>query len=469
MLNNWEPAFKQARTFLLAKQLAFSVFTCLGKHTITGLLSASGKQFEDWTKHYRLFSQDRIDLDQLYAPIIEKVVDQQPDQSFVVAHMDDTILRKTGKKVNGTAWRRDPLGPSFHTNFIWGQRFIQVSLALPDVVGSGAARSIPVNFHHCPTPVKPKKDASQEQREQYKEVKKQSRLSLQGCDCLVKLRGQLDRQGGKGHQLVVSVDGSYTNETVLKSVPERTVIIGRIRKDAKLSALPESSAGKPGRNQCYGEDLPTPEQIRQSEEYPWLEVEAFAAGKKHTFQIKQLTHIRWRKAGGKQNLQLVVIRPLSYRLTKNSRLLYRQPAYLICTDPDMSLDQLLQAYLWRWQIEVNFREQKSILGCGQAQVRHKEAVEKVPAFITAGYSLLQLAAHITEKEKGLTTMPPEKWYPDKRKKRKTTGDVINLFRAQIWARSAEINFDHFVNNKNKSRSAFNAANLSSHPEFFIRK
>jgi hypothetical protein len=27
------------------------------------------------------------------------------------------------------------------------------------------------------------------------------------------------------------------------------------------------------------------------------------------------------------------------------------------------------AYLWRWEIEVNFREEKTLIGCGQSQVR----------------------------------------------------------------------------------------------------
>src|ERR1039458_8519113 len=43
-------------------------------------------------------------------------------------------------------------------------------------------------------------------------------------------------------QLLVSGDGSYTNRTVLRQLPERTTFIGRIRKDAKLFlALPPTS------------------------------------------------------------------------------------------------------------------------------------------------------------------------------------------------------------------------------------
>jgi hypothetical protein len=54
---------------------------------------------------------------------------------------------------------------------------------------------------------------------------------------------------------------------------------------------------------------------------------------------------------------------MGYRLTKNGKLLYRKPAYLICTDPNADIREILQAYIWRWDIEVNFRDEKITLGC----------------------------------------------------------------------------------------------------------
>jgi hypothetical protein len=59
----------------------------------------------------------------------------------------------------------------------------------------------------------------------------------------------------------------------------------------------------------------------------------------------------------RQAVRVVVIAPVSYRLRQGSKLLYRPPAYLICTDPDLPLEPLVQEYLWRWDIEVNFRDE----------------------------------------------------------------------------------------------------------------
>lgn len=438
-------AFKQNRTLLRAKDLAVGLINCLGRRTISGLLTSCGKIFEDWSAEYRLFYGQRMELSKIFDVVRKKVLDYQPNSGNtpIYGHMDDTLLKKTGKKVAGTSWKRDPLGPPFHTNFIWAQRFIQISLSLPDGPMPCANRSIPVDFFHSPTVQKPKKKDSGSAWKEYKEKQKIAKLSVQGSKRITLLRENLDREGAQERPLIMSVDGSYSNETVLKGLPERTTLIGRIRKDAKLNKLPELNKGA-GRNRVYGQPLPTPEEIRQSKEYLWQEVRAFATGKTHCFKVKVVKDIRWRKSSTK-NLQLVVIRPLGYRLTKNSKMLYRQPAYLICTDPNLDIGELLQAYLWRWGIEVNFREEKTLLGCGQAQVRNSKAVEKVPAFVTAVYSMIQLADYHTSKAMENLSLPRAKWYPVKAKTKKTTGDIINNCRSQMWAKSAEINFSDFVN------------------------
>lgn len=452
---------------LRAKDLAFGVINCVSRHTVTGLLTSCGKLFEDWSADYRLFQEDRMQVTGLFDVIRKETVSQLPDNQPIYAHMDDTLLRKRGKKVSGTAWRRDPLGPPFHTNFIWGQRFIQLSISLPENQGPSSARSIPVEFYHAPTARKPKKSDDPIKWNNYKEKQKQAKLSKQGVERIKVLREKLDKDGRQDRQLVVSVDGSYSNETVLRALPPRTTLIGRIRKDTVLNEIPDNSLGV-GRNRVYGSQISTPEEIRQSKEYPWLNVVAHAAGKQHHFDVKVVRDIRWRKAGN-QNLQLVVIRPLSYRLTKNSKLLYRKPAYLICTDPNMEIEELLQAYLWRWGIEVNFREEKTTLGCGQAQVTTPMPVEKVPAFIAAIYAMLLLAAHRAWKTNGNDHLPRAKWYPNTKSCKQTTGDIINQVRSQIYAQSTQINFTHFVNLHNLMQSRKIRPECTQAATFYCRK
>lgn len=467
LLSDCFEAFSCLRSWEKGRDLAYGILNCLGRQTVTGMLTGCGKQFWDWSSYYRLFTKSRIDVDELFRIICKKGVEQRKDKNLIVAHMDDTLLRKSGRKIPGTGWRRDPLGPPFHTNFIWGQRFIQMSLALPCKKGICQARSIPIDFHHCPTAKKPGKNATEEQLNQYREDTKRLKLSKQGAERIIQLRENLDSQGFESCKLVVSVDGSYTNKEVLKNIPHNTSLIGRIRKDTKLY---EQAKGQPhtGRKKVYGQQLPNPEQIRQSDHYQWQSIRAWAAGKEHDFDIKVIDNIMWRSAGQHHKLRLIVIRPLAYRLTKGSSLLYRSPAYLISTDLSLDLQTTLQSYLWRWEIEVNFREQKTLMGCGQAQVRNKEAIERIPGFIAAVYSLLHLAGYQSEKEPKLPVLPRPKWYKKQNQKRITTGDLINNIRAQAYSKAVGFSFSSFVKMQNIRQSRRNSSNNLLSPSFYMR-
>jgi len=445
-------AFNQVRTWSRAKDLAHGILSCMGRSTITGWLVSSGLQFKDWSASYKLFTQNRINNDALFSVIRQEVVAMNDKhEENIYAHMDDTLFRKTGKKVSGTKWLRDPLGPPFNTNFVWGQRFLQLSMSLYKNEGAVPSKTIPIDLVHCPLPIKPKKGSDETVIVEYKEQQKKMKLSKIGYERINILREQLNNDGHTNKRLVVSVDGSYTNETVLKNLSQNTTVIGRIRKDAKLNTLPITN--EMGRKRIYGDALPTPEQIRQSENYPWQEVQAWACGKVHTFNIKKVSPVRWRKSGDK-DLQLVIIRPIAYRLSKKSRLLYRDPVYLICTDPQLSIEKLLQAYLRRWGIEVNFKEQKSLLGCGKAQVRTEKSCQNVPAFHTAVYSMLLTAsAKATHQE-----LPRPKWYRKQKSSPPTTGDILNQFKAASWADNMAISYNNFVNLEHVQRSRKNYSN-----------
>src|SRR5437763_17084483 len=54
--------------------------------------------------------------------------------------------------------------------------------------------------------------------------------------------------------------------------------------------------------------------------------------------------------------------------------------------------QVLQAYFYRWEVEVDQKDEKDLLGVGQAQVWSKQAVSHQPAFHVASYAMLLLAA-----------------------------------------------------------------------------
>lgn len=63
-----KPAFSERRTWARARRLALSSLACLGKHTVTGMISSCGEQFVDWSAAYRIFAENRIDMQGLWSP-----------------------------------------------------------------------------------------------------------------------------------------------------------------------------------------------------------------------------------------------------------------------------------------------------------------------------------------------------------------------------------------------------------------
>ena len=155
--------------------------------------------------------------------------------------------------------------------------------------------------------------------------------------------------------------------------------------------------------------MPTPEQTRKDPEVPWIKVQARASGKTREFEVKTVAPVRWR-AAGEMDLRVVVIRPVGYRRRKGARKVYTQPAYLICTDVDLPLEDILQEYIWRWDIEVNHRDEKTVVGVGQAQVRNENSVKDIPATAVAAFAMLHLAAIKTYGHGGQpTSITPANW------------------------------------------------------------
>lgn len=110
----------------------------------------------------------------------------------------------------------------------------------------------------------------------------------------------------------------------------------------------------------------------------------------HELNYKTRAPVFWRSGAATRPLRLLVLRPLRYRAHRHT--LYRQPAYLLLDNPEVPVAEALQAYLYRWEIEVDQKDEKDLLGVGQAQVWSDAAVERQPAFHVATYAALLVAA-----------------------------------------------------------------------------
>jgi len=421
---DWRKVFPQRRTFQRGVRQALGSLLCLGRRCLSRIIWTNGGQHRSWSAEYFLHSRCRWEPQELFRPILKRALAHCPSRLVGVA-VDDTRLRKTGRSIPQAFYQRDPLSPPFHVNLVLGLRFLQASLLLPlHRSASVGARALPIRFEEVSRVKRPGKRATEEMRQQYRQAAKQRNLSRRFVEMGKQLRQELDQAGGGDKILVLAGDGSFCNRTCFGEIPDRSILLVRARKDARLCWRAPA-----GSRRFYGVEKFTPEQVRQDDGRDWNTTKIFYGGKRRKIRFKEVGDVHWQRGAGQRPLRLIVIAPTPYRKSQSKKLYYRHPAYLLTSDLHSSLKQLLQIYFDRWQIEVNHREEKDTLGVGQAQLWNVTSVPKQPVLAVAAYSALLLASLLAfgpERGKAYAELP--KWRSHAR--RPSCLDLITLLRKE---------------------------------------
>ena len=166
LLEKFQSVFSQERVFVRVRRQALGALLALGSRTVARVLAATGREQCDWSTEYRLFSRSPWHCRALFAPVLREALAFAggDDQPLVVAG-DFTHLPKTGKHIPQVTCMRDPMSPAFHTNFIYGLRFFQLTLLCPFRAQHPAlaTRSVPIRFEAVPVLPKPGKKAAAEE------------------------------------------------------------------------------------------------------------------------------------------------------------------------------------------------------------------------------------------------------------------------------------------------------------------
>lgn len=423
----WTDAFTQPRTAVRACALAGALLCGVGRRTITRALGFLGKEQVDWSADYRVFSRSPWTSEDLFNPLLTEAIARYVPEGPLFMAWDDTVVRREGRHVPNAAWRRDPMSPPFHVNLVWGQRYLLASLVLPlyREDQESSPRTLPVRFVECPGARKPGRRAQPEEWKRYREEKKQQRLSLRFVEEVRAMRQALDQQGFAQRTLSCAVDGSYCNRTVWRAGLERTHILARVRRDAKL-CHPATE-----KRRVYCRETWTPHSVYADQSRPWSKTRCFYGGQWREVRYKEVRQVKWRTAGRMKDLRLLVLAPVPYRLMANGDTYYRQESFLLTDDLTTDVEVLIQGYLDRYQIEFNHRDAKSVLGVGQAQVWGEKSTPRVPEFIVAAYSALLLAGlKAYGPKRGQIYRELPKWR--RKAERPSCQDLVNLLRKQ-WA------------------------------------
>jgi len=389
LLEGWKGAFAQCRTHQMAVQMALALLWVMGRNTVSQRITLLRRHRVDWNRFYRLFSRRRWDLAALFGGVIAVALPWCAGNYLVVA-ADDTLAEHSGKQIYNAGYLRDPLSPKFRYNLVLGLRYLQLSLLLPLYATGGEmsqACALPIRFVLAAVIRKPKGRAplTAAALAAYEAVKRAHTLSHYLVEQVTALRRWLDEHDLRQKILLLVVDNGYCTATVFGMAVRGVRLLARARGNYRLYAR-EPRTGRAQAGAGF-----TPEEARKDKSRPWQRGWVHFGAGRVPIRFKEVADVLWPGGSGPRPLRLIVIAGTPYRRRKSAKVQYRQPGYLLTTDLRAPVAFLIQSYFDRWQIEVNHREEKTVIGVNDAQVHTQRAVERAPGFAVAAYSLLKLA------------------------------------------------------------------------------
>jgi DDE superfamily endonuclease len=331
-------------TFRTFRALLVGFIARVGEHTITGCLVAGGVA-GDWhhSRGHRFFSRARWSPDRVGLVLLDVIVARliDPGAPLLIA-IDDSLLRRSGPRVWGTAWHHESTGKA-PRRVAWGNNWVVAAIVvrLPFLARPAA---LPVLF-----------------RLQAKREDSKHELAAQLIALIA--RRYPDRR------VDVVADGHYTGPTLVCQA--NVTLIARLRANAALHGLMPPRTGKRGRPRAMGARLPSLAQIASDPATQWQTVQVQRYRQTATVQIHRLSCLWYRSHRDRPMTMLLVRDPSGkepYELA------------LISTDLETSSVELVERFACRWSIEVAFEDAKQLVGVGEARNRTELAVKRTVPF-----------------------------------------------------------------------------------------
>ena len=344
-----------APTFATFCGLACGFWAQPGLRTVCGMLC--GARLEQAWHHaraHRFFSAARWSADQLGLCLLELIVGVLVgDGAPVRLVIDDTLMRRSGRKVFGAGWHHDPLAPGRH-RVAWANNWVVLGVLVDLPFISHRALCLPILARlwrpkHTP-----------------------GRLDL-ATELVRVVCGHL---GPRRVDLVC--DGAYAGKA-LRQLPRQATVTCRLRADAALYQLPgRRRPGQRGRPRTRGDRLPDLTRLAGMVTTPFALHQATRYGHNGLAAIACFTCL-WPAVFATRPVQVVLVRapdaPDGFDLA------------LVTTDLAATPAELVERYAARWQVEVCFREARQDAGVGQARNRTPLAVQRTVPFGLVCYSL----------------------------------------------------------------------------------
>lgn len=372
-----------ARCFTEPSFRTFSVIVTgwlLGRRrrTVTGvLLAGKGLEHKTFSCYHRFFSQARWTVDSLGRVLLELALPFMTDRAALVVAVDDTLTRKTGKRVWGAGMHHDPLLSTGKRKFFsFGHNWVVLSIQLSFPFAPDQTWSLPILMRLYRRKQKKRRPGrpSGERKATGQATPAEYRTRPQLASEMIAMLASWvpDRV------IHVVGDSAYAGKSISQRLPENVHLTSRMVMNAGLyEPPPKPRVGRRGAPRKKGPRLPSPAELARSKKVKWKKTRVSIYGKRVRVWFKTCDAL-WYHSAGVRMLRIVVVRDPSNR---------RKDDCFFSTDRTMSATAIIERFAKRWPLEVAFYNAKQHLGLEDPQNRTPLAVQRTAPLALCLYTL----------------------------------------------------------------------------------
>jgi len=327
----------------------------------------------------------------------------------VILGLDDTIERRRGTKIKAKGIYRDPVRSS-HSHFVKasGLRWLSLMLLAP-IPWAKRVWALPFLTVLAPS-----------ERYYNGKVRKHKKLTEWARQLVLQARRWLPQRF-----LVVVADSSFAVIELLwqlRQLNNPICMITRFRMDAALYEPAQPAPGKIGRPRKKGQRLPTLEKVATDKHTRWkrLKVQDWYGEKKRDIQITSQTAVWF------HNGQPPV--PIRWVIVRDPKRIFKTQA-LLCTDVNISAEQIIQWFIRRWQVEVTFHEVRTHLGVETQRQWADLSILRITPSLLSLFSVVTLLANLHARKQKLPIQQTA-WYT---KPLPTFSDALNIVKETLYS------------------------------------
>jgi transposase len=357
------------------------------RRTVCGMLLGAGlsRCWPHDRAHY-FFARAVWDLDELGVAVARIVAGLLvPAGEPVTVAVDDSLFRRSGRKVHGAAWQHDGSSPakdklSFGTCFVTAGIIVTLPFCSRPVCLPVLARL------HVP-------GKGKAVRARKRDAAPASTVSA-AVALVTRLAGALP-----GRVVHVVADAHY-HGPALRALPAAVTWTTRLPRNAVLYGLAPPPVRKPGRRPRKGARLGTPADLGAAA--AWTRAAVRIYGRDQDQDLAEVTCL-WYGCLDTITVRVILARGVRATLA------------LVTTDLDTPAAALVQRYAARWSIEQAFADARNILGAGEARTRTRRAVQRTVPFALLVHTLIIIwyARHGHDPADVDARRAAEPWYTSK--------------------------------------------------------